>query len=98
MILHAVRFDCSNVDEDARRELEDGLADLAGLDCVVWARHGRDLTDPSVSGLLTAHADADALAAYRVHPGHQPTIDRVRALGIPIERFDIDVPDVPARA
>ncbi|MFA9431245.1 Dabb family protein [Egicoccus sp. AB-alg2] len=97
MILHAVRFDCSGVDEADRREFEDGLAALADLDVVLWLRVGRDLTDPAVTGLLTAHADADALEAYRVHPDHQPSVQRVASLGIPATRFDIEVPDVPAQ-
>lgn len=89
MIWHVVRFDCAEVDEDTRRDLEASIADLARLDEVAWLRVARDVEDPTVTGLLTVFEDADALARYRVHPEHVPVVERIRSLGIPTVRLDI---------
>lgn len=97
MILHAVRIDCSGVSEDDRRELEEGMVALADLDVVAWLRVGRDIADPHITGLLTAHEDAAALQAYRDHPEHQPSLARLKRLGLPVTRFDIETPDDPTQ-
>ncbi|MEX2503787.1 MAG: Dabb family protein [Egicoccus sp.] len=96
MILHSVRIDCSGVAEDDRRELEDGLADLADLDVVAWLRVGRDIAEPHITGLLTVHEDEAALEAYRVHPDHQPSLARLKRLGVTATRFDIETDDDPS--
>ncbi len=96
MIWHVVRFDCDEVDEDTRRDLEAALAALARLDEVAWLRVARDVEDPTVTGLLTVFADADALARYRVHPEHVPVVERIRALGIPTVRLDVATDDAVA--
>ena len=97
MIVHSVRIDCSGVSEDDRRELEQGIAALASLDVVAWLRVGRDIAEPHVTGLLTVHEDAAALEAYRVHPDHQPTLARLKRLGVGVTRFDIETDDDPSR-
>lgn len=96
MIWHVVRFDLSEVDETTRTELETSLRALADLDEVAWLRISRDVEEPAVLGLLTAFADVDALAAYRVHPDHVPVVERIRALGVPTWRLDITTEDDPA--
>lgn len=96
MIWHVVRLDCAEVDEDTRRDLEASIAELARLDEVAWLRVARDVEDPEVTGLLTAFADADALARYRVHPEHVPVVERIRSLGIPTVRLDLATDDAVA--
>jgi hypothetical protein len=96
VIWHVVRFDCAEVDEETRRDLEAGIAALARLDEVAWLRVARDLEEPTVTGLLTVFEDADALARYRVHPEHVPVVERIRALGIPTVRLDIATDDAVA--
>ncbi len=96
MIWHVVRFDCSEVEEGTRREVEASLAALADLEEVAWLRVARDVEEPTVTGLLTVFTDADALARYRVHPEHVPVVERIRALGIPTVRLDIATDDDPA--
>lgn len=96
MIWHVVRLDCTEVDEDTRRDLEASLAGLAQLDEVAWLRVARDVEDPEVTGLLTVFADADALARYRVHPEHVPIVERIRSLSIPTVRLDVATDDAVA--
>lgn len=96
MIWHVVRMDCAEVDEATRQELEASLAGLAALDEVAWLRVARDVEEPTVTGLLTVFADADALARYRVHPEHVPVVERIRGLGIAVARLDIATDDDPA--
>ena len=96
MIWHVVRFDCSEVEEDTRREVEAALAGLADLEEVAWLRVARDVEEPTITGLITVFADVDALARYRVHPEHVPVVERIRALGIPAVRLDIATDDDPA--
>ena len=93
MIWHVVRFDCTEVDESTRQELEAALAGLATLEEVAWLRVGRDVEDPNITGLLTVFTDVDALARYRVHPEHIPVVDRIRSLGIPTVRLDVATDD-----
>ncbi len=95
MIWHLVRFDFGTVDETVRRELEADLAALATIDEVAWLRVGRDVEDPSITGLMTAFADPEALDTYRVHPDHIPVVERIRALGIPVVRLDLHTDDDP---
>lgn len=96
MIWHVVRFDCAEVDEETRRDLEAALAGLGRLDEVAWLRVARDVEEPTVTGLLTVFEDADALARYRVHPEHVPVVERIRALGIPTVRLDVATDDATA--
>lgn len=96
MIWHIVRFDLGGVDEATRADIEASLAGLAALDEVAWLRVARDLEEPAVTGLITAFADADALAAYRVHPDHVPVVAHIRELGVPAVRFDIATDDDPS--
>jgi hypothetical protein len=93
VIWHVVRFDCAEVDEETRRDLEAALAGLARLDEVAWLRVARDVEEPTVTGLLTVFEDADALARYRVHPEHVPVVERIRALQIPTVRLDVATDD-----
>lgn len=95
MIWHVVRFDCSAVDEDTRREVEEALRGLAALDEVAWLRVARDIEDPGVTALISGFADVDALARYRVHPDHVPVVERIRSLGITAVRFDVATDDDP---
>ena len=96
MIWHIVRFDMSGVDEATRASLEDELAGLTALEDVTWLRVARDVEDPTMTGLMTAFADHDALERYRVHPDHLPVVQRSRELGIPAVRLDIATDDDPA--
>ena len=96
MIWHVVRFDCTDLDESTRQELESSLAALASLDEVSWLRIARDVEDPTATGLLTVFADVDALTRYRVHPEHVPVVERIKALGIPTVRLDIATDDEPS--
>lgn len=96
MIWHVVRFDCTDLDESTRRELESALAGLAALDEVAWLRVARDVEEPTVTGLLTVFADVDALTRYRVHPEHLPVVERIRSLGLPTVRLDIATDDEPS--
>ena len=96
MIWHVVRFDCTEVDEETRQELEASLAALADLDDVAWLRVARDVEEPAVTGLLTVFADVEALTRYRVHPEHLPVVERIKSLGIPTVRLDIATDDEPA--
>jgi hypothetical protein len=96
VIWHVVRFDTSELDEETRRTFEGRLAGLASLDVVAWLRVARDIEDPAVVGLLTVFADADDLAAYRVHPDHASVLALIRELGLPTVRLDIPTDDDPA--
>lgn len=96
MIWHIVRFDLAEVDETTRQEIESSLAGLAAIDEVAWLRVARDVEEPTITGLLTVFADADALTRYRVHPEHVPVVERIRSLGIPAMRLDIATDDDPA--
>lgn len=96
MIWHIVRFDFSAIDAATREELEAALAGLTEMDVVEWLRVGRDVENPEITGLITALADEDALAAYRVHPQHTPVVARIRELGIPTVRVDLPTDDDPA--
>jgi hypothetical protein len=96
VIWHVVRFDTSDLDEETRRTLVDRLAGLASLDVVAWLRVARDIEDPAVVGLLTVFADADDLAAYRVHPDHASVLGLIRDLELPTMRLDIPTDDDPA--
>lgn len=90
MIWHIVRFDLSSLDDETRTGLEQQLADLAHLDEVVWLTVARDLDAPEVTGLVTLFSSYEDLEAYRVHPQHVPVIERIRSLGIPVTRLDIE--------
>jgi hypothetical protein len=96
VIWHIVRFDMGYLDDAVRREVEASLTALAALDEVAWLRLARDVEDPAVTGLITAFADVDALARYRVHPDHVPVVERIRSLGVPAARLDIATDDDPA--
>lgn len=96
MIWHVVRFDCAELDEATRVELEASLAGLAALEEVAWLRVARDVEEPTVTGLLTVFADVEALTRYRVHPDHVPVVERIRSLGIPTVRLDLATDDEPA--
>jgi hypothetical protein len=95
VIWHVVRFDCSALDGEVRADLEQQLADLAGLDVVGFLRVGRDVHDPGVTGLIVGLADEAALAAYRDHPDHQPVTRRLRELEVPRLALDITSDDDP---
>lgn len=94
VIWHIVRFDLSSVDEATRTELEQQLAGLVHLDEVAWLTVARDLDAPEVTGLVTLFSSYEDLDAYRVHPQHVPVVERIRSLGIPVTRLDIDA-DLP---
>jgi hypothetical protein len=96
VIWHVVRFELGNLDEPTRVEVEAALADLVHLDVVSFLRTGRDVDDPSVTGLIVGLADEAALAAYRDHPDHLPVVRRIRELGVPTTRLDIASDDDPA--
>jgi hypothetical protein len=96
VIWHVVGFDTGDLDEATRRTFVEQLAALASLDVVAWLRVARDIEDPAVVGLLTAFADADDLAAYRVHPDHASVLGLIRDLGLPTVRLDIPTDDDPA--
>jgi hypothetical protein len=89
VIWHIVRFDMSSLDEATRASLDADLAALERLDCVEQLHVGPDLTEPHITGLVSAFADEQALDTYRVHPDHLPVVERVRSLGIPVVRLDI---------
>ncbi len=89
MIWHIVRFDMRGLDEDTRASLDADLAALDRLDCVAQLHVGPDLTEPHVTGLVSAFVDEEALETYRVHPDHVPVVERVRSLDIPVVRLDI---------
>lgn len=95
MIWHVVRFELGELTDEVRSEVEAELAALADLDVVSFLRVGRDLEDPAVTGLVVGLADADALAAYREHPGHLPVVQRIAELGVPRVRLDIESDDDP---
>jgi quinol monooxygenase YgiN len=96
MIWHIVRFDMSQLEEETRATLEEALEALAELDDVAWLRVARDVDDPTVTGLISAFADYDALERYRVHPDHLPVVARARELGIPAVRLDVATDDDPS--
>jgi hypothetical protein len=96
VIWHVVRFDLGDLDGSTRLEVEAALADLVHLDVVSFLRSGRDVEDPSVTGLIVGLADEAALAAYRDHPDHLPVVRRIRELGVPVSRLDIATDDDPA--
>jgi hypothetical protein len=89
MLWHAVRLELGELDDEVRSSLEVDLAGLAELDVVEVLHVGRDIVDPTVTGLLVGLADEDALAVYRDHPDHRPVVQRLRELGVPLSRFDI---------
>lgn len=93
MIWHIVRFDCAQLDEPTRREVEADLQGLAALDEVAFLRLARDVDEPGVTGLLTGFASYADLEAYRVHPDHVPVVERVRALNLPTVRLDLATDD-----
>jgi hypothetical protein len=93
VIWHVVRFDFSGIDDAAREEVEADLLALDRLDEVAWLRVARDVEEPTVTGLLTAFTDHDALEAYRVHPDHLPVVARVRELGVRTVRLDVATDD-----
>lgn len=92
MIWHIVRFHFpEDVDDSARRALEDDIAALSGtVDELVWLAVGRDVDDPAVTGLLTVFEDAEGLAVYRDHPRHVPVAQRARELSDAITRIDME--------
>lgn len=96
MIWHIVRFDLSALEEATRVGFEQMLAGLEELDPVAWVQVARDLDTPEVTGLVTLFTDREALETYRTHPQHLPVIERIRELGIPATRLDLDVPLPPA--
>lgn len=93
MIWHIVRFDFAGVDDAVRDDLERRLRGLDDLDCVGFLRLGRDLDQPSVTGLLTGFADAGELDVYRTHPDHLPVVDAIRAAGVGVSRVDVETDD-----
>lgn len=93
MIWHIVRFDFAGIGDDVRDDLETQLRALDGLDCVGFLRLGRDLEQPSVTGLLTGFADAGELDAYRTHPDHVPVVDAIREAGVAVTRVDVETDD-----
>jgi len=90
VIWHIVRFDLSSLDEPTRIEIERDLADLVRLDVVAWLEVARDLDTPGITGLLSLFASYEDLEAYRVHPQHVPVVERIRELGIPVTRLDVE--------
>lgn len=96
MIWHVVRFELGSLSEEVRTDVEAQLAALADLDVVSFLRVGRDIVDPSVTGLVVGLADEAALEAYRVHPDHQPVVQRITELEVPRVRLDIVSDDDPA--
>lgn len=95
MIWHVVRLDFRDVDERERAGIEADLAGLAAIDEVAWLRVGRDVADDHVTGLLTVFRTAGDLATYRTHPDHVPVVERIRACGAPMTRFDVETDDDP---
>ena len=93
MIWHVVRFDFAGVADDVRSDLERQLRGLDDLDCVGFLRLGRDLEQPTITGLLTGFADTAALDAYRTHPDHLPVVDAIRAAGVATSRIDVETTD-----
>lgn len=93
MIWHVVRFDFTGIDDDVRADLEERLAGLAALDCVGFLRLGRDLDQPTVSGLLTGFAGTAELDAYRDHPDHVPVVAAIRDAGVAVTRIDVETDD-----
>ncbi len=95
MIWHIVRFDLSSLDAPTRAEIERDLAALGRLDVVSWLEVARDLDTPGITGLLSLFASYEDLEAYRVHPEHVPVVERIRGLGIPVTRLDVQA-GIPA--
>ncbi|MBW3621532.1 MAG: Dabb family protein [Actinobacteria bacterium] len=95
MIWHVVRFDFAGVADDLRDDLERQLRGLEDLDCVGFLRVGRDLDQPTVTGLVTGFADAGELDRYRTHPDHLPVVEAIRAAGVATSRIDIESDDDP---
>ena len=93
MIWHIVRFDFAGIGDDVRTDLEAQLRGLSSLDCVGFLRLGRDLDQPTVTGLLTGFADAGELDAYRTHPDHLPVVDASRDAGVAVTRVDVETGD-----
>jgi quinol monooxygenase YgiN len=93
VIWHVVRLDFTGVDEADRADVESALQALDSIDEVAWLRVGRDLEDPTVTGLLTVFADPAALETYRTHPDHLPVVERIRALQVTTARFDVTTDD-----
>lgn len=96
MIWHIVRLDMSAIEESVRDEVERNLEGLRDLDVVAWLAVSRDVDSPSVTGLITVFVSYDDLEAYRVHPDHLPVVQRIRDLGIPLTRLDIEAAVPPA--
>lgn len=95
MLWHIVRFDCHELGEDDRVDLERRLDALRDLEVVRGLRVARDVDEAGVTGLLVALDDEAALATYREHPDHQPVLARVRELAVPATRLDVVTPDDP---
>ncbi len=93
MIWHIVRFDFAATDDQTRRRLEDRLTDLAGIDEVAWLRVARDLSEATVTGLLTVFRTEEDLEAYRTHPDHVPVVEAIREAGVATVRLDVETPD-----
>ncbi len=96
MIWHIVRFDLSSLPAEVREEIEASLRGLADLEVVAWLEVARDVDDPGITGLLTLFASYEDLEAYRVHPHHVPVVERIRDLGVPVTRLDLDAEVPPA--
>ena len=96
MIWHIVTFDMSALEESTRVEVEQQLAGLDSLDEVAWLAVARDIDTPGTTGLLTLFASYDDLEAYRVHPEHVPVVQRIRDLGVPVSRLDVEAGVPPA--
>lgn len=96
MIWHIVRFDFSGVDDGTRRELEEQLADLAGIDEVAWVRVSRDISEPQITGYISVFRSREDLDTYRTHPDHVPVVEAIRGAGVGATRIDIETDDDPA--
>lgn len=96
MIWHIVSFDMSAIEASVRVELERELEGLRELDVVAWLAVARDVDAPSTTGLITLFTSYDDLEAYRVHPDHVPVVQRIRDLGIPVTRLDVEAALPPA--
>jgi hypothetical protein len=90
VIWHIVSFDMSALDEALRVELEQQLAELQHLEEVAWLAVARDIDQPGTTGLLSLFASYADLEAYRVHPQHVPVVQRIRELGVPVARLDVE--------
>jgi hypothetical protein len=96
VIWHIVSLDMSAIEDDLRTEVERDLEGLRELDVVAWLAVARDVDSPSTTGLLTLFANYEDLETYREHPDHLPVVQRIRDLGIPITRLDVEAGVPPA--